>query len=234
MENLFEIRIHSRGGQGAKTIGQILAEAGIEDGKFVEAFAEYGPERTGAPMQVFVRISSAPIRVHSNIRNPDMVILADPTLLGIVDITAGLKKNGSIIVNTAKSYEEIIKLLKFSKSQKIYPHTNMLSEISSIQKNNNSCNNKTRSNRFSNGVGVYPINATKIAVEVLGKDFSGIVLMGALNKIAGIVSKEALEEELAEIFARKKGKEMAEKNILAFRKGYEAVEPQAPSNQCKI
>lgn len=188
MENLFEIRIHSRGGQGAKTIGQILAEAGIEDGKFVEAFAEYGPERTGAPMQVFIRISSEPIRIHSNIKNPDMVILADPSLLGMADVTEGLKKNGTIIINTAKKFEEIKPLLKISKSQKIYS-----------------------------------INATKIAVEVLGKDFSGIVLMGALNKIAGIVSKKALEEELVEIFSRKKGKEVAEKNILAFRRGYEAV-----------
>lgn len=190
-DNLFEIRIHSRGGQGAKTIGQILAEAGIEDGKFVEAFSEYGPERSGAPMQVFIRISTEPIRVHSNITTPDMVILADPTLLGMVDITGGLKKTGSIIVNTAKSFEDISKLLKTSKKQKIYP-----------------------------------INATKIAVEVLGKDFSGIVLMGALNKIAGIVSKEALEEELVEIFARKKGKEVAEKNIEAFRRGYDAINPQ--------
>lgn len=188
MENLFEIRIHSRGGQGAKTIGQILAEAGIEDGKFVEAFSEYGPERSGAPMQVFIRISTEPIRVHSNITTPDMVILADPTLLGMVDITAGLKKNGSIIMNTAKTLEEVKPILKIAKTQKIYP-----------------------------------INATKIAVEVLGKDFSGIVLMGALNKIAGIVSREALEEELEEIFARKKGKEVAEKNIRAFRKGYEVV-----------
>lgn len=187
-ENLFEIRIHSRGGQGAKTIGQILAEAGIEDGKFVEAFSEYGPERSGAPMQVFIRISTEPIRIHSNIKNPDIIILADPSLLGMVDITAGLKKNGAIIVNTAKKFEEIKSMLKTSQSQKIYP-----------------------------------IDATKIAIEVLGKDFSGIVLMGVLNKINPIVSKAALEEELEEIFARKKGKEMAEKNILAFRSGYEAI-----------
>lgn len=188
MNNLFEIRIHSRGGQGAKTIGQILAEAGIEDGKFVEAFSEYGPERSGAPMQVFIRISTEPIRVHSNIKTPDMVILADPSLLGMVDVVGGLKKNGALIINTAKTFEEIKPMLKTSKSQKIYP-----------------------------------INATKIAVEVLGKDFSGIVLMGALNKISNIVSKEALEEELEEIFARKKGKEVAEKNIEAFRMGYENI-----------
>ena len=186
--SLFEIRIHSRGGQGAKTIGQILAEAGIEDGKFVEAFAEYGPERTGAPMQVFVRVSSEPIRVHSNIKNPDIVILADPSLLGLIDVTAGLKKNGVIIVNTAKNPEEVKSMIKTAGGQK-----------------------------------TYPINATKIAVEVLGKDFSGIVLMGALNKINPIVSKEALEEELEEIFAKKKGKELAEKNILAFRQGYDAI-----------
>ncbi len=197
MENLFEIRIHSRGGQGAKTIGQILAEAGIEDGKFVEAFAEYGPERTGAPMQVFVRISSEPIRIHSNIKTPDIVILADPTLLGIVDITSGLKKNGVLLVNSFKSETDVRKMLD--------------------------CEQK-----------IYTLNATKIAVDVLGKDFSGIVLMGALNKITGIVSNAALEEELTEIFARKKGKEVAEKNILAFRKGYDAVESQASSEKCRI
>lgn len=185
---MFEIRIHSRGGQGAKTIGQILAEAGIEDGKYVEAFSEYGPERSGAPMQVFVRISAEPIRIHSNIKNPDLVILADPTLLGMVDVMGGLKKDGKVLVNTSKTLEEIRPLLNASKNQKIFP-----------------------------------INATKIAVDILGKDFSGIVLMGALNKINPIVSKEALEEELEEIFARKKGKEVAEKNIMAFRRGYDAV-----------
>jgi len=195
--SMFEIRIHSRGGQGAKTIGQILAEAGIEDGKFVEAFSEYGPERSGAPMQVFIRISDRPIRTHSNIKNPDLVILADPTLLGIVDIASGLKKNGTVLVNSFKGEKDVRDMLD--------------------------CAQK-----------IYVLNATKIAVDVLGKDFSGIVLMGALNKITNIVSKEALEEELEEIFARKKGKEVAEKNILAFRKGYEAVESQAPSIQCKI
>lgn len=197
MENIFEIRIHSRGGQGAKTIGQILAEAGIEDAKFVEAFSEYGPERSGAPMQVFIRISDQPIRVHSNIKNPDLVILADPTLLGLVDIISGLKKNGTIIVNSFKSEKDVREMLN--------------------------CTQK-----------VYVLNATQIAVDVLGKDFSGIVLMGALNRITNIVSKEALEEELEEIFARKKGKEIAEKNIQAFRKGYEAVAAQTPIAKCKI
>lgn len=184
----FEIRIHSRGGQGAKTIGQILAEAAIEDGKFTEAFAEYGPERSGAPMQVFVRVSDKPILVHSNVKNPDMVILADSSLLGLVDVLDGLKSNGTIIINTAKNPDEIKSLIKAKKTQKIYS-----------------------------------LDATKIAVETLGKDFSGIVLMGALNKITGIVSKAALEEELEEIFGRKKGKEVAEKNIIAFRRGYDAI-----------
>jgi len=184
--NLFEIRIHSRGGQGAKTIGQILAEAGIEDGKFVEAFSEYGPERSGAPMQVFIRISTEPIRVHSNITTPDMVILADASLLGMVDITSGLKKNGTILVNSFKGEKNVREMLN--------------------------CKQK-----------IYVLNATRIAVDILGKDFSGIVLMGALNKITNIVSKNALEEELTEIFARKKGKEVAEKNIEAFRKGYESI-----------
>lgn len=99
---LYEIRIHSRGGQGGKTLGQVLAEATIEDGKFTQAFSEYGPERSGAPMQVFVRISDSPIRRHSNVKNPDMVMVIDPTLMDVINPFDGLKENGIIIINSSR------------------------------------------------------------------------------------------------------------------------------------
>lgn len=108
MKNGIEIRWHGRGGQGAKTAALLLADVAFKTGKHVQGFPEYGPERMGAPITAYNRISSDVIRVHSNIYDPDFVAVVDETLLHTVDVTAGLKKEGAIIVNTAKSKEEII------------------------------------------------------------------------------------------------------------------------------
>ena len=108
MKNGIEIRWHGRGGQGAKTAALLLADVAFKTGKHVQGFPEYGPERTGAPITAYNRISSDVIRVHSNIYDPDFVAVVDETLLHTVDVTAGLKKEGAIIVNTAKSKEEIM------------------------------------------------------------------------------------------------------------------------------
>ena len=108
MKNGIEIRWHGRGGQGAKTACLLLADAAFTAGKYVQGFPEYGPERMGAPITAYNRISSDVIRVHSNIYDPDFVAVVDETLLHTVDVTAGLKKEGAIIVNTAKSKEEIM------------------------------------------------------------------------------------------------------------------------------
>ena len=108
MKNGIEIRWHGRGGQGAKTAALLLADVAFKTGKHVQGFPEYGPERMGAPITAYNRISSAVIRVHSNIYDPDFVAVVDETLLHTVDVTAGLKKEGAIIVNTAKSKEEIM------------------------------------------------------------------------------------------------------------------------------
>lgn len=108
MKNGIEIRWHGRGGQGAKTAALLLADVAFKTGKHVQGFPEYGPERMGAPITAYNRISSDVIRVHSNIYDPDYVAVVDETLLHTVDVTAGLKKEGAIIVNTAKSKEEII------------------------------------------------------------------------------------------------------------------------------
>ena len=108
MKNGIEIRWHGRGGQGAKTAALLLADVAFKTGKHVQGFPEYGPERMGAPITAYNRISSDVIRVHSNIYDPDFVVVVDETLLHTVDVTAGLKKEGAIIVNTAKSKEEIM------------------------------------------------------------------------------------------------------------------------------
>lgn len=112
MKNTVEIRWHGRGGQGAKTAALLLADVAFQTGKYVQGFPEYGPERMGAPITAYNRISSDPIRVHSNIYDPDFVVVVDETLLEDVDVTNGLSKDGAIIVNTAKSKEEIIPHLR--------------------------------------------------------------------------------------------------------------------------
>lgn len=186
MTNLYEIRIHSRGGQGAKTLGQVLAEATIEDGKFTKAFSEYGPERSGAPMQVFVKISTEPVRDHSNVKNPDLVMVIDPTLLDSINPFEGLKENGIMIIN--------------SSADKI-----------------NSCH-------FPAGnYQLYFVDATKIALEILGKDIPNSAMLGAFSKITDIVSEAALKEEMEEAFLRKKDAETAKKNLEIFDRGVKEI-----------
>lgn len=119
MDNLIEIRWHGRGGQGAKTASLLLADAAFNTGKYIQGFPEYGPERMGAPITAYNRISDNPITVHSNIYEPDYVVVVDDTLLETVDVTAGLKTNGAIVINTTKSEDYLKSVLKGYKG-KVY------------------------------------------------------------------------------------------------------------------
>ena len=112
MSSMVEIRWHGRGGQGAKTASLLLADAAFDSGKFVQGFPEYGPERMGAPITAYNRISDERSSLHSNIYEPDYVVVVDATLLTAVAVTSGLKKEGAIIVNTKKSPAEIKPLLE--------------------------------------------------------------------------------------------------------------------------
>ncbi len=112
MKNTVEIRWHGRGGQGAKTAALLLADAAFKTGRYVQGFPEYGPERMGAPITAFNRISGDKIRVHSNIYDPDYVIVVDETLLHSVNVTDGLDRDGAIIVNTPRPAREIRPLLR--------------------------------------------------------------------------------------------------------------------------
>lgn len=106
-----EIRWHGRGGQGAKTACLLLADAAFSSGKYVQGFPEYGPERMGAPITAYNRISDTRCTVHSNIYDPDYVVVVDETLLESVDVTHGLSEDGAIIINTGRSPEEVRPLL---------------------------------------------------------------------------------------------------------------------------
>lgn len=149
MNNMIEIRWHGRGGQGAKTASLLLADAAFNTGKYIQGFPEYGPERMGAPITAYNRISDTPIRVHSNIYEPDYVVVVDDTLLESVDVTAGLKTSGAIVINTTKSSEELKKLLKGYEGEiytidarkvsmetlgKYFPNTPMLAAIVKVSK----------------------------------------------------------------------------------------------------
>lgn len=104
---MIEIRFHGRGGQGAVTSAELTALAAIEQGKYAQAFPSFGPERRGAPVMAYVRVSDEPIRTREKIYEPDIVVVLDPTLLDIVNVAAGLKNDGVVVLNSSKSAEEI-------------------------------------------------------------------------------------------------------------------------------
>jgi len=119
VKKITEIRWHGRGGQGAKTVALLFADAALSTGKYIQGFPEYGPERMGAPMMSFNRLSDEPIKIHCGVSSPDVVVVLDPTLLDSIDVTEGLPENGTIIVNTAESPTEVRKRLKL-KGRKVF------------------------------------------------------------------------------------------------------------------
>ena len=149
MNELIEIKWHGRGGQGAKTASLLLADAAFNTGKYIQGFPEYGPERMGAPITAYNRISTKPITIHSNIYEPDYVVVVDDTLLESVDVTAGLKPTGAIVINTTKDSEFLKEHLKGYEGEiykidarkismetlgKYFPNTPMLAAIVKVSK----------------------------------------------------------------------------------------------------
>ena len=167
MDNMIEIRWHGRGGQGAKTASLLLADAAFNTGKYIQGFPEYGPERMGAPITAYNRISDKPITIHSNIYDPDYVVVVDDTLLEVVDVTAGLKEEGAIVINTTKSADYLKSVLKGYKGN------------------------------------VYTIDARKISEEALGRYFPNTPMLVAIVKVSGIMTDEALLEDMKGSFKHK-------------------------------
>ena len=182
---LEEIRLHGRGGQGAVTSSQVLAIAAFKAGKFSQAFPNFGVERTGAPVESYVRIAGKPINLRQHVYDPDYVIVLDSSLLDAVDVTKGLQKNGTIIVNTDKSPAVLKKKLGAFK--------------------------------------IYPINITKIALEVIGKPFVNIASLGAFCALNKNVPLKALDAAIEELFTARGKAKVAEFNKKAAKAVFEAT-----------
>ncbi|MDD5437351.1 MAG: 2-oxoacid:acceptor oxidoreductase family protein [Candidatus Omnitrophica bacterium] len=120
MKELTEIRWHGRGGQGAKTAALLFADAALAQGLYIQAFPEYGPERMGAPVTAFNRISSKPILLHSGVLNPSIVAVLDPTLIETVDVTDGIPDSGVLLINSEKSPVDIKKIFNITGPVKVF------------------------------------------------------------------------------------------------------------------
>jgi pyruvate ferredoxin oxidoreductase gamma subunit/2-oxoisovalerate ferredoxin oxidoreductase gamma subunit len=177
---LVEVRWHGRGGQGIVTVSRLLAHAALIDDKYVQAFPEFGPERRGAPVTGYTRISNEPISIHSHIYNPNIVVIVDPTLLGKIDVTKGLVDDGIVVANTDKTPADLQKDLKIEKE-------------------------------------VYTVNATRIAIDVLGRPIYNTAMLGALTKATQLVKLESINEVVKDRFPGVVG----EKNIAVIKKAYE-------------
>ena len=190
MNKGIEIRWHGRGGQGAKTAALLLADVAFKTGQYVQGFPEYGPERMGAPITAYNRISADKIRVHSNIYTPDYVVVVDETLLSSVDVTAGLKKNGAIIINTPKSREEIAEKLEGYKGR------------------------------------IYTVDARKISVETLGKNFPNSPMLAAIVAVSNVMDRDTFIGEMRASYEHKFAKkpEVIDGNMKALEMAYDVIE----------
>jgi pyruvate ferredoxin oxidoreductase gamma subunit len=187
-DTLTEIRWHGRGGQGAKTAATMVAEAALEEGKYSQGFPEYGPERMGAPIRGYTRISDGPIRLHCPITAPGVVVVLDATLLATESISAGLKDGGSVIVNTPLSPADI------------------------------------RKQAGIEGGKVYTVDATKIAIEEIGRPIPNTPMIGALIKVGGFMKLETIYHDIEKKFLKKLGEKGVRGNCEAVRRAHEEVQ----------
>lgn len=178
-----EIRIHGRGGQGSVTAAELLAVAAFEDGKYSQAFPAFGVERRGAPVTAFVRLDDKPIRLRSQIYEPDYVIVQDVTLVDVVNVAAGTKPGGFILINTEKS-----------------PESFTLDTKASIK----------------------TLDATKLAMDIIGKPIVNTILTGAFAGVSGLIRPESIKNAVMERFPGKVG----EKNAAAIQAAYDLMEAQ--------
>jgi len=186
--NLIEIRWHGRGGQGVVTAGKMLAQVALNSGQFFQAFPDYGPERAGAPIRAFTRLSPEPIHKHCQIQEPDIVLVLDPTLLEAVKVTDGLKEDGILLVNTEESPAKVRDMVDF--------HT----------------------------VKVLTVDATKIALDNLGREITNTPMLGALVKATGIMTVEDLTAQTRKQFGDKFGTEVVNRNVEAIERAAEEVQ----------
>jgi len=181
MDILIEVRFHGRGGQGAVTAADLLAVAGFKEGYYTLSFPMFGAEKRGTPVVSFLRISDEPIVMRDEVKNPDYVVVMDPSLIDVVDVLAGIKEGGVLIANYPMGSEDLKRKLNTS-------------------------------------VEVHAINATKMAMEILGRPITNTAMVGAFVGATEIISIDNVEQAIKEFF---ESEEIAEKNVKLVRQAYE-------------
>ncbi len=185
-KDVIEIRWHGRGGQGVVTAGRLTAEIALQAGYYVQSFPEFGPERSGAPVKAYNRISKNPIRKHYQITEPDYVIVLDPTLLGNPDLKSGLKPESKVIINASEDLYDKIK-------------------------------------EFFGEHEIYAVDATKISLDIFGRNIPNTPMVAAFFKISGLVNDENMYKITLEWFEERLGKDLAEKNVEVAKRAWSEV-----------
>lgn len=188
MSELLEIRWHGRGGQGTVTAAKVLADACLSGGRYVQAFPEYGPERAGAPLRAYNRISDKELRLHCPVLKPKVVSVVDATLLDAINVAEGAQEDAIFVVNSHGGPEEIRAKLKATDKQK-----------------------------------VFTVDATKIAIECIGRPLPNSPMLGAISKATGIVPLDGLLEDVKQSFGKKFSQKIIDGNLEAVKRGYEEV-----------
>lgn len=188
MADTIEIRWHGRGGQGTVTAAKVLADTCLSGGRHVQAFPEYGPERAGAPLRAYNRVSSKELRMHCPVLRPQVVSVVDATLLESINISDGATEDAIFVVNTSKDPKEIRSKLKSESGQK-----------------------------------VFTIDATKIAMDCIGRAMPNASMLGAVIKVTGLVTLDHLLEDIRKSFGKKFSQKIIDGNLEATRRGYEEV-----------
>lgn len=198
MADYIEIRWHGRAQQGIVTAAKMVGESCLRSGKYVQAFPEFGPERMGAPVAAYNRVSDEPIRLHCRVTEPKYVLIADPTLIGMA-ISGGMESSGGVtdgatddavfIVNTPKLPGDMRKELGLK----------------------------------SKGAKVYTLDASKISLEVIGRNMPNTPMLGALAKVTNVIMLDALIDNFNDNYSKKFSPKVVEGNITAMNRGFKEV-----------
>lgn len=182
MEGILEVRFHGRGGQGAWTASQLLAYGGMKEKKYVQSFPTFGPEREGAPIQAFTRISDAPITIHSMVYEPDVVVVLDPTLVG-PQVVDGINQQTVLVINTDQTAKVMKEKLRVADND------------------------------------VWVVNATELAMKILGRPITNTAILGALLKAKRIIELDSLIEAIRDRFSGT----LAEMNVKLVQEAYQVA-----------
>ena len=188
MAEIVEIRWHGRGGQGTVTAAKVLADACLSGGRHVQAFPEYGPERAGAPLRAYNRVSSKELRMHCPVLHPQVVSVVDATLLDSTNVAEGATEKAIFLVNSSKDPKEIREKLNVGAGRK-----------------------------------VFTVDATRIALDCIGRAMPNASMLGAVCKATGLVTLEHLLEDVKKSFGKKFSQKIIDGNLEATRRGYEEV-----------